>query len=70
MSSNSPPGAAGLPTRGVAPARRFARLRWAVRALLWLLFVVSATLFVGWLSLHWLILPQMELCSPEFFSRV
>jgi len=69
MSSNSPPGAAGPSTRGAAPVRRFARLRWTARALLWLLFVASATLFVGWLSLHWLILPHIEEWRPAIEAR-
>ena len=69
MSSNSPPGAAGLPTRDAAPARRFARLRWTARALLWLLVVTWATLFVGWLSLHWLILPHIEEWRPTIEAR-
>ena len=69
MSSNSPPGAAGLPTRDAAPARRFARLRWTARALLWLLVVAWAALFVGWLSLHWLILPHIEEWRPAIEAR-
>jgi len=69
MSSNSPPGAAGFPTRGAALPRRFARLRWIARALLWLLVAVWATLFVGWLSLHWLILPHIEEWRPAIEAR-
>ena len=69
MSSNSPPGAAGLPTRGAAPARRFARLRWTARAVLWLLVAAWAALFVGWLSLHWLILPHIEEWRPAIEAR-
>ena len=59
MSSNPPPGAAG-PTPRRALSRRFAPVRWAVRAVLWLLFAMWAILLVGWLSLHWLILPHIE----------
>ena len=59
MSSNSPPGAAGLASRR-AGVKRFAPVRAAVRALLWLLFATWAVLLVGWLSLHWLILPHIE----------
>ena len=69
MSSNLPPGAAGLPTRGAAPVRRFARLRGTARALLWFLVVAWTTLFVGWLSLHWLILPHIEEWRPAIEAR-
>ncbi len=41
-------------------SRRYAPVRWAVRAVLWLLFAMWAILLVGWLSLHWLILPHIE----------
>jgi uncharacterized protein (TIGR02099 family) len=69
MSSNSPPGAAGFPSRGAAPARRFARLRWIARAVLWLFVLAWAVLFVGWLSLHWLILPHIEEWRPAIEAR-
>ena len=59
MSSNLSPGAAGLSSRR-AVLGRYAPVRWAVRAVLWLLFAMWAVLFVGWLSLHWLILPHIE----------
>jgi uncharacterized protein (TIGR02099 family) len=70
MSSNSLPGAAGPPTRGAVPARRFARVRRAARALLWLLAAAWLVLFVGWLSLHWLILPHIEEWRPAIEARV
>ena len=59
MSSNSPPGAASLASHRTE-GRRFAPARWALRAVLWLLFATWAVLLVGWLSLHWLILPHIE----------
>ena len=58
MSSNPPPGAAGHSSRRTV--RRLAPLRLAVRAVLWLLFALWTILLVGWLSLHWLILPYIE----------
>jgi uncharacterized protein (TIGR02099 family) len=67
MSSISPPGAAGPSPRGAA--RRFARVRWIARALLWLIFMAWAALFVGWLSLHWLILPHIEDWRPAIEAR-
>jgi uncharacterized protein (TIGR02099 family) len=36
------------------------RLRFLGRVLLWLIVAAWAVLFVGWLSLHWLILPHIE----------
>jgi uncharacterized protein (TIGR02099 family) len=69
MSSNSPPGAAGFPPRGAALARRFARLRRTARVLLWVLVLLWAALFVGWLSLHWLILPHIEEWRPAIEAR-
>ncbi|MEO7114301.1 MAG: YhdP family protein [Caldimonas sp.] len=59
MSSNSSPGAAGLASRR-AVGRRYAPVRWALRAVLWLLFAMWAVLLAVWLSLHWLILPHIE----------
>ncbi|MGZ5238819.1 MAG: YhdP family protein [Caldimonas sp.] len=41
-------------------ARRLAPLRFAVRLLAGLLGAACLALFVGWLSLHWLILPHIE----------
>ena len=35
-------------------------LRFLVRASLWLLLTACLALFVGWLSLHWLILPHID----------
>ena len=35
-------------------------LRRVFRVLLWLLFTAGFALFVGWLSLHWLILPHID----------
>src|SRR5664279_3617070 len=59
MSSNSPPGAAGLSLRRATPLW-WSRVRWAAKAVLWLLLTIWVVLFVGWLSLHWLILPHIE----------
>ena len=59
MSSIPPPGAAGLSPRSARPAR-WTPVRSVVRAFLWLLLAAWLVLFVGWLSLHWLILPHIE----------
>jgi uncharacterized protein (TIGR02099 family) len=69
MSSNLPPGAAG-PSSRRALVRRFAPVRWAVRTVLWLLFAMWAILFVGWLSLHWLILPHIEDWRAPIETRI
>jgi uncharacterized protein (TIGR02099 family) len=37
--------------------------------LLWLIFIAWAALFVGWLSLHWLILPHIEEWRPAIEAR-
>ena len=60
MSANSPLDAAGRSQRSVAWPRFASGLRFVARALLWGLGAVAAVLFVGWLSLHWLILPHIE----------
>ena len=44
-------------------------MRSTVRALLWLLLAVWLVLFVGWLSLHWLILPHIEEWRPSIETR-
>ena len=63
MSSIPPPGAAGPSPRSAGPAR-WTPVRSTVRALLWLMLAVWLVLFVGWLSLHWLILPHIEEWRP------
>ncbi|MEP6738910.1 MAG: AsmA-like C-terminal region-containing protein, partial [Caldimonas sp.] len=60
MSAYPPPDAAALPRRLAPRASRFVRLRWMARTLLWLIVAAWTLLFVGWLSLHWLILPHIE----------
>jgi uncharacterized protein YhdP len=60
MSVNSPLDAAERTQRPVARRRRFPVLRLVSRSLLWGLGAVGSLLFVGWLSLHWLILPHIE----------
>ena len=37
--------------------------------MLWLIFAAWAALFVGWLSLHWLILPHIEEWRPAIEAR-
>jgi uncharacterized protein (TIGR02099 family) len=44
-------------------------LRWTWRALLWLFLTAWLVLFVGWLSLHWLILPHIEDWRPQIEAR-
>jgi len=68
MSSNSPPGAAE-PTVHSGRRARWAPLRRTGRALLWLLLACWLVLFVGWLSLHWLILPHIEEWRPSIEAR-
>ncbi|HEY3634851.1 MAG TPA: DUF3971 domain-containing protein, partial [Caldimonas sp.] len=40
-----------------------------MRALLWLFLTAWLVLFVGWLSLHWLILPHIEEWRPQIEAR-
>src|SRR6185436_9492639 len=68
MSSIPPPGAAGLSPRSARPAR-WTLVRSTVRAFLWLLLAAWLVLFVGWLSLHWLILPHIEEWRPTIEAR-
>ena len=68
MSSNPPPGAADSPLRSAGRARR-SPLRRTGGALLWLLLAAWLLLFVGWLSLHWLILPHIEEWRPQIEGR-
>ncbi|HEY2187912.1 MAG TPA: AsmA family protein, partial [Caldimonas sp.] len=68
MSLNPPPGAAGPSSRSAGLAR-WAPLRWTWRALLWLFLTAWLVLFVGWLSLHWLILPHIEEWRPQIEAR-
>jgi uncharacterized protein (TIGR02099 family) len=68
MSSNPPPAAAGSPSRSVRSAP-WAPVRWTIRALLWLLLTAWLLVFVGWLSLHWLILPHIEEWRPAIEQR-
>jgi uncharacterized protein (TIGR02099 family) len=65
MSSNPPSGAAGSSSRSAG----WAPLRSAARVLLWLLLTAWLVLFVGWLSLHWLILPHIEDWRPQVEER-
>jgi uncharacterized protein YhdP len=44
-------------------------VRSTARALLWLLLAAWLVLFVGWLSLHWLILPHIEEWRPSIETR-
>ena len=44
-------------------------MRGIVRAGLWLLLAAWLVLFVGWLSLHWLILPHIEEWRPSIEAR-
>ncbi|HEV7575293.1 MAG TPA: DUF3971 domain-containing protein, partial [Caldimonas sp.] len=44
-------------------------MRSTVRAVLWLLLALWLVLFVGWLSLHWLILPHIEDWRPDIETR-
>ena len=44
-------------------------MRSIVRAFLWLLLAAWLVLFVGWLSLHWLILPHIEEWRPSIEAR-
>jgi uncharacterized protein YhdP len=44
-------------------------VRSTVRAFLWLLLAAWLVLFVGWLSLHWLILPHIEEWRPTIEAR-
>ena len=68
MSSIPPPGAAGLPSRSARPAR-WRAVRSSLRVFLWLLLTAWLVLFVGWLSLHWLILPHIEEWRPDIEAR-
>ena len=68
MSSIPPPGAAGLSPRSARSAR-WTPVRSTLRALLWLLSAAWLVLFVGWLSLHWLILPHIEEWRPTIERR-
>ena len=68
MSSNPPSGVAGPSSRS-ADGARWARLRWTWRAVLWVLLAAWLLLFVGWLSLHWLILPHIEEWRPQIEAR-
>ena len=43
-------------------------MRSTVRAFLWLMLAAWLVLFVGWLSLHWLILPHIEEWRPTHRS--
>jgi len=65
MSSNPPSGAAGSSSRSAG----WAPLRLTARVLLWLLLTAWLVLFVGWLSLHWLILPHIEEWRPQVEER-
>src|SRR5450755_3574237 len=58
--ASHPPSTEVLPLRGDAPVRRFTFFRIAVRVLVVLVGAAWFTLLVGWLSLHWLILPHIE----------
>ena len=51
-----------LPPESEPPkaAVRMRSIRHVFRVLLWLLFTAGFALFVGWLSLHWLILPHID----------
>jgi uncharacterized protein YhdP len=60
MSANLPLDDAGRARRWFAWPRFFSGLRFLARAFLWGLGAVGSLLFVGWLSLHWLILPHIE----------
>ncbi|MEO5845842.1 MAG: YhdP family protein [Caldimonas sp.] len=44
-------------------------MRSTLRALLWLLLALWLVMFVGWLSLHWLILPHIEEWRPTIEAR-
>ena len=44
-------------------------MRSTLRAFLWLLLAAWLVLFVGWLSLHWLILPHIEEWRPDIEAR-
>ncbi|MEO8312001.1 MAG: YhdP family protein [Caldimonas sp.] len=44
-------------------------MRSTLRALLWLLLALWLVIFVGWLSLHWLILPHIEEWRPAIEAR-
>ncbi len=69
MSANPPLDAAERAQRPVARRRRFPVLRWVTRTLLWGLGTAGSLLFVGWLSLHWLILPHIEEWRPAIEAR-
>src|SRR5438045_5938724 len=68
MSSIPPPGAAGHSPRSARPVR-WTPVRSTLRAFLWLLLAAWLVLFVGWLSLHWLILPHIEEWRPTIVGR-
>ena len=57
-------------TPPAAPDRRDGRpCGRPLRAFLWLLLAAWLVLFVGWLSLHWLILPHIEEWRPTIEAR-
>jgi uncharacterized protein YhdP len=68
MSSIPPPGAAGHSPSSAGPAR-WTPVRSTLRAFLWLMLAAWLVLFVGWLSLHWLILPHIEEWRPTIEAR-
>ncbi len=58
--SSHPPNAHAVAPKRVTPSSRRAPFRFAARLLLGLFGAALLALFVGWLSLHWLILPHIE----------
>ena len=58
--SSHPPNAHAVAPKHATRSWRRTPLRFAARLLLGLFGAALLALFVGWLSLHWLILPHIE----------
>jgi uncharacterized protein (TIGR02099 family) len=64
-----PPVVDAAPSQRAAPAKPWRALRVVVRSVLGLVVLAWSLLLIGWLTLHWGILPRIEQWRPQIEAR-